>query len=104
MLDWMTGFLDSTYPYPKYFQVAVPGIGGAMENISLVSWDDSWLVDERAHAEFGWLVDVINLHEMAHTWFGDVVVCRDFAHSWLKESWATYMESIGRTGRGRAGR
>ncbi|MBO84863.1 MAG: hypothetical protein CL927_05865 [Deltaproteobacteria bacterium] len=94
MLDWMTGFLDSTYPYPKYFQVAVPGIGGAMENISLVSWDDSWVVDERAHAEFGWLVDVINLHEMAHTWFGDVVVCRDFAHSWLKESWATYMESV----------
>lgn len=94
MLDWMTGFLDSTYPYPKYFQVAVPGIGGAMENISLVSWDDSLVVDERAHAEFGWLVDIINLHEMAHTWFGDVVVCRDFAHAWLKESWATYMESV----------
>ena len=94
MLDWMTGFLDSTFPYPKYFQFAVPGIGGAMENISLVSWDDAWVVDARAHAEIGWLVDLINLHEMAHTWFGDVVVCRDYAHAWLKESWATYMESV----------
>jgi aminopeptidase N len=94
MLDWITGFLDSTFPYPKYYQFSVPGIGGAMENISLVSWDDAWVVDERAHAEFGWLVDVINLHEMAHTWFGDVVVCRDYAHAWLKESWATYMESV----------
>jgi len=93
MLDWMTGFLDSTFPYPKYFQFAVPGIGGAMENISLVSWDDAWVVDARLHEEIGWLVDLINLHEMAHTWFGDVVVCRDHAHSWLKESWATYMES-----------
>ena len=94
MLDWMTAFLDSTFPYPKYYQFSVPGIGGAMENISLVSWDDAWMVDERAHAEFGWLVDLINLHEMAHTWFGDVVVCRDYAHAWLKESWATYMESV----------
>ena len=94
MLDWMTRFLDSTYPYPKYFQFGVQGIGGAMENISLVSWDDAWLVDARAHAEIGWLVDLINLHEMAHTWFGDVVVCRDYAHAWLKESWATYMESV----------
>jgi aminopeptidase N len=94
MLDWMTGFLDSTFPYPKYYQFAVPGIGGAMENISLVSWDDAWVLDERAHAEIGWLVDLINLHEMAHTWFGDVVVCRDYSHAWLKESWATYMESV----------
>ena len=94
MLDWMTGFLDSTFPYPKYFQFAVPGIGGAMENISLVSWDDAWIADARLHEEIGWLIDLINLHEMAHTWFGDVVVCRDHAHSWLKESWATYMESV----------
>ncbi len=94
MLDWMTTFLDSTFPYPKYYQFAVPGIGGAMENISLVSWDDAWMMDSRAHAEIGWLVDIINLHEMAHTWFGDVVVCRDYTHAWLKESWATYMESV----------
>ncbi len=94
MLDWMTSRLDSTYPYAKYYQFAVPGIGGAMENISLVSWDDAWVPDARLHAELGWLVDIINLHEMAHTWFGDVVVCRDHTHAWLKESWATYMESV----------
>ncbi len=94
MLSWITTRLGRPLPWPKYFQFAAPGIGGAMENISLVSWDDAWLVDDATRAELGWLVDLINLHEMSHTWFGDAVVCRDFAHSWLKESWATYMESV----------
>lgn len=93
-LAWTTTRLGRPLPWPKYDQFAAPGIGGAMENISLVSWDDSWLGDERWTAESGWLVDLINVHEMAHTWFGDEVVCRDFAQSWLKESWATYIESV----------
>jgi len=92
-LGWLTDTLDRPLPWPKYYQFAAPGIGGAMENISLVSWDDAWVADPRLHAELGWLADLVNVHEMSHTWFGDQVVCRDFAHSWLKESWATYMES-----------
>jgi aminopeptidase N len=94
MLDWITARLDRPLPWPKYFQFAVPAIGGAMENISLVSWDDAFLADDRLREEIGWLIDVINLHELAHTWFGDRVVCREFAHAWLKESWATYMEVV----------
>ena len=93
MLSWMTAKLDAPYPYPKYFQFALPGIGGAMENISLVSWDELFLLDETLALEWEWLVDQINVHEMAHSYFGDAIVCRDFAHAWLKESWATYMES-----------
>lgn len=92
MLAWMTKRLDRPFPFPKYFQFALPGIGGAMENISLVSWDDIFVLDEDLAREWTWLVDQINVHEMAHSYFGDAVVCRDFAHVWLKESWATYME------------
>lgn len=94
MLEWITRRLDSPYPFPKYFQVALAGIGGAMENISLVSWDDRFVLDETLASEWGALVDQINIHEMAHTWFGDAIVCRDFAHAWLKESWATYIETV----------
>ncbi len=94
MLVWLQERLACKLPYPKYFQFAVPEIGGAMENISLVSWDDRWIADERLHAERGWLLDLINVHEMAHSWFGDAIVCRDFSHVWLKESWATYIESV----------
>ena len=92
MLAWMTRKLGRPYPYPKYFQVALPRIGGAMENISLVTWDDRFLLDEPLALEWSRLVDQINAHEMAHSYFGDLVVIRDFAHAWLKESWATFME------------
>lgn len=93
MLGWITGLLETPLPYPKYYQFALPGIGGAMENISLVSWDDVFVLDETLAQEWGWLADQINIHEMAHSYFGDALVCRDFAHAWLKESWATYIES-----------
>lgn len=92
IMRWMTERLGARFPFPKYHQFAVPRIGGAMENISLVSWDDQFLLDEALAGEWGRLVDQVNVHEMAHSWFGDRVVCRDYAHAWLKESWATYME------------
>lgn len=94
MLAWMSKKLDYPFPFPKYFQFALPGFGGAMENISLVSWDDMFVLDEKLAREWTWLVDQINLHEMAHSYFGDLIVCRDFAHAWLKESWAVYMETL----------
>jgi aminopeptidase N len=92
MLAWMTRKLDMSYPFPKYYQFALPDFGGAMENISLVSWDDRAVLDETLALEWTRRIDTVNVHEMAHSYFGDAVVCRDFAHAWLKESWATYME------------
>jgi aminopeptidase N len=94
MMAFLTERLGQPLPWPKYFQFAAPGIGGAMENISLVAWDEAWVTDERLRAERGHVLDQVNVHEMAHTWFGDLVVVRDFSHVWLKESWATYMESV----------
>jgi len=93
MLAFLTRRLGVPYPFAKYYQFAAEGIGGAMENISLVSWDDRFLLDATLETEERALVDLINVHEMAHSWFGDLVICRDFAHSWLKEGWATYIES-----------
>ena len=94
MLAWMTKKLDHAFPFPKYYQFALPGFGGAMENISLVSWDDMFVLDETMAREWTWQTDQVNLHEMAHSYFGDAIVCRDYAHAWLKESWAVYMETL----------
>jgi aminopeptidase N len=91
MMAWMTEKLAMPFPYPKYYQFALPLMGGAMENISLVSWSDRMVQDETLAQEYGWWVDQVNVHEMAHSYFGDAIVCRDFAHAWLKESWATYI-------------
>lgn len=92
MLAWMEERLDLAFPYPKYYQLAAPGLGGAMENISLVTWDDKLLLDEALGGEWQQTLDQINVHEMAHAYFGDAIVCRDFAHAWLKESWAVFIE------------
>jgi aminopeptidase N len=93
MMAWMVQRLGVDFPYPKYFQFGLPDFSGAMENISLVSWDDIFVLDETMAQEWTHLVDQINVHEMAHSYFGDMVVCRDYAHAWLKESWATYIEA-----------
>ncbi|MFX0013216.1 MAG: M1 family aminopeptidase [Promethearchaeota archaeon] len=99
-LQWMAEKLGP-YPFPKYYQYALPCIGSAMENISLVSWNDFYVVDEIFKKEFAipgykWATDDLNIHEMAHSWFGDAIVCHDFAHNWLKESWATYISTVWR--------
>ena len=94
MMVWMTRKLDMPFPYPKYYQFAVPRVSGAMENISLVSWNDRYIQDSTLAQEFQFRIDMVNLHEMAHSYFGDAIVCRDFAHTWLKESWAVYMEQV----------
>jgi len=94
MLVWIEKKLGMAFPYPKYFQIAGREIGGAMENISLVTWDDKFMLDRTMAKEWKYIMDLINVHEMSHSYFGDAVVSYDFAHVWLKESWATYIESV----------
>lgn len=94
MLVWMQEKLGMAFPYPKYYQIAGREIGGAMENISLVTWDDKFMLDETMAREWKYIMDLVNVHEMSHSYFGDAVVSYDFAHVWLKESWATYIESV----------
>lgn len=93
MMEWLEARLGAPLPFPKYHQFALPEVGGAMENISLVSWDEKFVLDERLDTELGWIVDAVNLHEMAHSWFGDSLVIAHFDDTWLKESWAVYMET-----------
>eukprot|EP01104_Vermistella_antarctica_P014635 TRINITY_DN4640_c0_g1_i1.p1 TRINITY_DN4640_c0_g1~~TRINITY_DN4640_c0_g1_i1.p1 ORF type:complete len:869 (-),score=231.85 TRINITY_DN4640_c0_g1_i1:2242-4827(-) len=96
IMRWMQDKLGVPFPLAKikYFQIVVPFVNGAMENISLVSWDDKFLLDETLAKDYGHVTESINVHEMAHSYFGNKVVCRHFEHSWLKESWATYFSAL----------
>ncbi|KAJ3030262.1 UNVERIFIED_CONTAM: hypothetical protein HDU68_009659 [Siphonaria sp. JEL0065] len=94
MIRWMQKKVGLKFPWEKYYQIISPKIeGGAMENISLVTYKDVFLVNENLGKD-GWqkAVDGVNVHEMAHTYFGDLLTIRHFEHAWLKESWATYMD------------
>ena len=73
-MTWMTAKFDMPFPYPKYYQYALPGVSGAMENISLVSWTDQAVMDETLAQERQFRIDQTNVHEMSHSYFGDAVV------------------------------
>eukprot|EP00808_Paulinella_micropora_P001062 g22123.t1 len=94
MLDWIQKKLARAFPYPKYYQLLVPDLGGAMENISLTTWDRGFLSDALLATEWRHQTDRTNMHELAHSYFGNAVGCRHFEHNWLKESWAVYMEAV----------
>lgn len=94
MLEWLFKKLKVPLEWDKYFQICTPHYEGAMENVSLVTWSNFAVLEENEAKERWWLIDDINIHEMAHSWFGDMIVISDFAHVWLKESFATFMETV----------
>eukprot|EP00276_Gloeochaete_wittrockiana_P010804 CAMPEP_0184647398 /NCGR_PEP_ID=MMETSP0308-20130426/4314_1 /TAXON_ID=38269 /ORGANISM="Gloeochaete witrockiana, Strain SAG 46.84" /LENGTH=897 /DNA_ID=CAMNT_0027078317 /DNA_START=88 /DNA_END=2781 /DNA_ORIENTATION=- len=94
MINWIEKRVGQTFPFPKYYTMLLPEMAGAaMENISLVTFADTFLMDEISGQEYQHYVDLVVIHEMAHSYFGDAVVIRHFEHAWLKESWATYIEA-----------
>ncbi len=92
-LDWMNKRFQCSLEWDKYYQIATFKHGGAMENISFVTWNDFAIMNEKEAKEFQYLIDLINIHEMAHSWFGDMIVCNEFSAAWLKESFAVFIEN-----------
>ncbi|KAJ3020342.1 hypothetical protein HKX48_000955 [Thoreauomyces humboldtii] len=95
MMRFLPKLLDMEFPWPTYRQVCSPFVGGAMENMTLVTWDIKGLMDDNyaKDTQIRMAHDLTNVHEMAHTYFGDLVTIRSYADIWLKESWATYCEA-----------
>ncbi len=46
-----------------------------MENITLTTFDDVFLLDAKYAREYQWVVDEINVHEMSHSYFGGMNYC-----------------------------
>lgn len=78
------------YPWAKYDQITIPGIGGGSECTSATIIGQTTIHDERAEQDFPshWLV----AHEAAHQWWGDLITLRDWGHTWLNESFGTYFD------------
>lgn len=92
VLAFFEAYYGVKYPWDKYDQIIVPGIGGGAEATTATLIGASTLHDERADPDFPshWLV----AHEAAHHWWGDYVSYRDWTETWLSESFATFSEYL----------
>lgn len=91
ILRFLENELGVPYPWVKYDQITIPGIGGGAESTNATVIGDVTIHDQRADQDFPthWLV----AHEAAHQWWGDLVTMRDWTHAWIHEGFATYYEN-----------
>ncbi|MBI4393197.1 MAG: HEAT repeat domain-containing protein [Euryarchaeota archaeon] len=81
------------YPWAKYDQVVITDfMWGGMENTTLTTVNEKYLVDEKTRADFD--PDGLVAHELAHQWWGDLVTTKSWEHIWLNEGFATYFDAL----------
>ena len=80
------------YPWDKYDQITIPGIGGGAECTSATLLGQGVIHDERADKDFP--SHKLIAHEAAHQWWGDLVTLRDWGHTWINESFGTYSDYL----------
>ena len=80
------------YPWDKYDQVTIPGIGGGAECTSATLLGQGVIHDEKADKDFP--SKKLIAHEASHQWWGDLVTLRDWGHTWINESFGTYCEHL----------
>jgi alanyl aminopeptidase len=93
ILALLEDYFDRPYPYEKLDQVAIPGVGFAMEHPGLVTYGMGLMVQRDAEATTRSRREWASVcaHELAHQWFGDLVTMAWWDDTWLNESFASWL-------------
>jgi aminopeptidase N len=92
MISFFENLYGVKFPWAKYAQITVPGIGGGAESTSATVLGDSLVHNQQNLVDFP--SNRVISHEIAHQWFGDFVGYQDWTHVWLSESFATLGEYL----------
>lgn len=92
MIAFFEDLYGVKYPWVKYDQIVIPGIGGGAESTSATVISE-WSVMSAAELEDE-TPDALIAHELAHQWWGNLIGYKDWDHIWLSESFATHAEYL----------
>ena len=92
MVGIFEDFYGTEFPWVKYDQIVIPGIGGGAESTSATVISE-WTIKSAAELEVE-TPNALIAHELAHQWWGDMVGYKDWEHMWLSESFATHAEYL----------